>query len=67
MEREGTEKPKPRSTRVSVKRDRYTCMGRDDCSDHRERPLAVGTSETSPLGYDLCGSGAWRLLVQVST
>ena len=42
--------PTPRSARVSVKRDRYTCTGRDDCSDHLERPLAVGTSETSPSG-----------------
>lgn len=41
-------------------------MGRGDCSDHLERPLAVGTSETAPLGDDLCGSGAGRLLVQVS-
>lgn len=49
-----------------VLRDRYTCTGWGDCSDHLERPLAVGTSETAPLGDDLCGSGAGRLLVQVS-
>lgn len=42
-------------------------MGRGDCSDHLERPLAVGTSEMPPLGDDLCGSGVGRLLVQVST
>lgn len=41
-------------------------MGKD-CSDHLERPLAVGTSEHPPLGYDLCGSGAGRLPVWVST
>lgn len=42
-------------------------MGRGDCSNHLERPLAVGISETPTLGDDLCGSGAGRLLVQVST
>lgn len=34
--------------------------GMGDCSDNLGRPLAVSTSETLPLGDDLCGSGAGR-------
>lgn len=41
-------------------------MGRGDCSDHVERPLAVGTSETPPWGM-IYVARVGRLLVQVST